>query len=350
MPELKKIRESMQKAGIPDEITEQFDFTELKGNRPEPVLAVINKMDELLTREQCLDIMGEQGCCKSGKRDRDCREFAKKYADRSVEERLRLVSEVEYMMTPQINDDGTFIVTMSGYQNGVHTGKTTCSCGMIKKLKQPFSVSPTYCGCCAGHFRYHYQNMLGVGIRLKAILSSPLNTNGEEPCRFLFETEKKPTLDEVSAYAPDDCIAVADMFIALSKELGLKADVKYVKSYVIDRNVNKGYKCVFSKAGRVIFTLEFSRRGFSVKANLYNIDKYKDGMKISENVISQMRDGAWECAWYTGGSCNDKCRRGIPFTVGDKTMHKCVGGAFTLSGLTGDEWKQVAELIKNEIA
>ena len=70
MPGVKKLKESMIEARILSEIMEQFDFTEQKGNRPEPVLAFINKMDELLTREQCLDIMSEQGCCKGGNGDR----------------------------------------------------------------------------------------------------------------------------------------------------------------------------------------------------------------------------------------------------------------------------------------
>ncbi|MDD4125533.1 MAG: hypothetical protein PHW77_07415 [Eubacteriales bacterium] len=350
MPGMKKIKESMLKQAIPNEIIEQFDFTEVKGYNPEPMLALIDKMDELLTKEQCLAIMGEQGCCKGGKRDNDCKAFAKEHAGKTVEEKLRLISNVEYMMSPRINDDGTFTVTMEGYQNGVHTGKTTCSCGMIKKLKQPFSVSPTYCGCCAGHFRYHYQNMLGLPIKLKEIVSSPLDTDGEEPCRFTFETEKKPTLDNVSAYAPSGDINTVNMFISLAKDLNLSSQINYTRPKIIEFNVNKGYKCVFTrkKPKRVMFTLDFSRKHFSVKANLYDIDKYKDSFKLSENIISQMQTGAWNCAWYNGGTCSDKCRRGIPITINGKTEYKCIGGAFTLRNLSEDEWRQVAELIKKE--
>ena len=64
MPGMKKIKETMLKQAIPEKIMEQFDFTEAKGYHPEPVLALIEKMDELLTKEQCLAIMEEQGCCK----------------------------------------------------------------------------------------------------------------------------------------------------------------------------------------------------------------------------------------------------------------------------------------------
>lgn len=188
MPSLKKIKDAMIKLNISPDIIEKIDFdADTSGNNPFPVLAVIDKIDELLNKEQRFAVMEKQGCCKGGKRDKDCKEFAKKHVNKSIIEKLSLISEIEYMMVPCVNEDGTFTITMSNYQNGVHTGKTTCSCGTIKKLRQPFSVSSTYCGCCAGHFLYHYQNALGVKLRLKEINSSPLNTNGEEPCSFTFE-------------------------------------------------------------------------------------------------------------------------------------------------------------------
>ena len=186
MPTLKKIRDTMKKQKINGEIMEQMDF-EADCNNPYNITSLIDKMDKLLTKEQCLSIMEKQGCCKGGQRDKDCKAFALEHADKPFSEKLALMSSIQYMMSPCLNDDGTFTITFGGYQNGVHTGENTCSCGSIKKLKQPFSVSPTYCGCCAGHFLYHYQNALGVKLKLKEINSSPLNTNGEKPCKFTFE-------------------------------------------------------------------------------------------------------------------------------------------------------------------
>ncbi len=177
----------MIEQGYTDECISQFGFTDSDDASPERILALIDMMDRLLTREQCLAIMEKQGCCKGGKRDKDCKAFAKRHNGKSIAEKLALMFEVENMMLPKLNEDGSFTITMSGYQNGKHTGNTTCSCSTIKKLKQPFSVSPTYCGCCAGHFMHHYQTMLGVKLQLKEIVSSPLNTNGEKPCSFTFE-------------------------------------------------------------------------------------------------------------------------------------------------------------------
>lgn len=186
MPQIQKIKETMVKQEISDSTLSRFNFGGDSSN-PHDVISVISKMDELLTEKQCLAVMEKQGCCKTGQRDKACREFARKYADKTLAEKVALLRTIRYMMSPSLNDDGTITVVFGGYQNGVHRGLTTCSCGTIKKLKQPFSVSRTYCGCCAGHFLYHYQNALGVKLRLKEIVSSPLDTDGEQPCGFVFE-------------------------------------------------------------------------------------------------------------------------------------------------------------------
>ena len=191
MSRIKRMGETMREMKISQEILEQMDFNaSTAGNNPLPTIAVINKMDEHLTDEQKYTVMAKEGCCKSGKPDKDCKAFGKEHADKSFAEKLALVHTVKNMMSPALNEDGSFTVTMSGHQNGVHRGRTTCSCGMIKKLKQPFTVSKTYCGCCAGHYLYHYQNMLDVKLKIKVINSSPLDTDGEMPCQFTFEIVK----------------------------------------------------------------------------------------------------------------------------------------------------------------
>lgn len=289
--------------------------------------------------------MEKQGCCKYGKRDKDCKAFAKEHEGKSLVEKLALMFEVEYMMTPKLNSDGSFTITMSGHQNGVHTGKTTCSCGMIKKLKQPFSVSSTFCGCCAGHFLYHYQNALSVKLRLKEIVSSPLNSNGENPCSFTFEIVGKPTLDEVLASVPKEDLKIANMFVELAKRNNLKSQIHYATAH-------KRYKCVFTQAKtkRVVFTLDTSNEIFLIKANLYGIDDYLKNLDITENIISQLQNNAWNCERYEGKTCNSKCRSGVPLTLNGKTEHKCIGGAFTFRGLSDDEWRQVMVLIEKELS
>ncbi len=131
MPQIKKIKETMLKK-IPQETLNKFDFTGCSDN-PADVIALIDRMDDLLTKEQCLQIMENQGCCKSGRRKEDCKAFALKYKDKSLSEKIALIPQIQYMMEPRLNSDGTITVTYGGFQNGVHTGKTTCSCGTIIK-------------------------------------------------------------------------------------------------------------------------------------------------------------------------------------------------------------------------
>jgi hypothetical protein len=193
MPNLEKIEKTMIREGISPDIIKKIKIDHPVNNDTQNVIAVIDRMDKLLSNEQKLAVMEKQGCCKCGQRDRNCKAFGKEHKDKSLAEKIKLLSGTQYMMAPHLNSDGTISVSYGGHQNKVHTGKTTCSCGQIKKLKQPFSVTTTFCGCCAGHFLYHYQNALGVKLKLKEIVSSPLNTNGEKHCEFKFEKAKTST-------------------------------------------------------------------------------------------------------------------------------------------------------------
>ena len=75
MPNIKEIKKAILASEIPSDIVEQLVFPKVKGNPPEEVIAFINQMERLLTKEQCLSIMAEQGCGKEGITDREHREF-----------------------------------------------------------------------------------------------------------------------------------------------------------------------------------------------------------------------------------------------------------------------------------
>ena len=69
MANMNRIRKNMEQQGVSTEILVEFDFNDFKfqkGNRPEPRIAMIHRMDELLTKEQCLAVMEKEGCCKGG--------------------------------------------------------------------------------------------------------------------------------------------------------------------------------------------------------------------------------------------------------------------------------------------
>ncbi|WP_312106083.1 hypothetical protein [Lachnoclostridium sp.] len=69
----------------------------------------------------------------------------------------------------------------------VHGERFACACSNFNKLKRDYPVSKTYCFCCGGHFKYHYEIMLGVNLRVKEVVTSPLDSNGMNSCVFTFD-------------------------------------------------------------------------------------------------------------------------------------------------------------------
>jgi len=186
MPNLiKDIKNTMVKKGISEEIFTQFDFSEANYNQPERILTLINQMDKLLSKEQCLSIMEEQGCCTTGKPAKAHSDFGKKYAQKTVEERIGLFEKLETPHKPscKLNEDGT----LSVFWGTGNEGDYKCVCGFMKKLSQPVNVSKTFCGCCGGHARKILQRSLGVKLRLNKIASSAISSKGKKHCEFIFK-------------------------------------------------------------------------------------------------------------------------------------------------------------------
>ena len=189
MPDAQKIKKTILQKGFPDEIVAQFDFPKAEGNQPEEVIALIDQMDKLLSKDQCLSVMEEHGCCKTGEGAEAHREFGRKQAGKTVQERIALFGELNtrHKVPCRLNDDGT----LSFFWGKGEKGNYKCLCRAINRLQknnpEPVSVSPTFCGCCGGHIRHNYQNSLGVKLRLKDVVSSPISSNGEKHCELLYE-------------------------------------------------------------------------------------------------------------------------------------------------------------------
>ena len=186
MPYPHKIKKTMLRQGVPMEIIEQFIFPDTL--KLENTIAFLDQMDKLLSKEQCLAIMEEQGCVKTGKMDVASRMFGQEHMGKTLEEKIKLLVEANIPYTTpgqcRLNPDGTLSVGGSDE----HGGSYKCGCHEIKKLpQQPTNISKIYCGCCGGLWRHVYQNALGVKLRLIEIVSSSLSSNGERPCEWLFE-------------------------------------------------------------------------------------------------------------------------------------------------------------------
>ena len=89
MPYIDKIKKTMKKQGIPAEILEQFMIH--NSLNLEETIAFIDQMDRLLSKEQCLAIMEEQGCVKTGKMNLASRAFGQEHMDKTLEEKISLL-------------------------------------------------------------------------------------------------------------------------------------------------------------------------------------------------------------------------------------------------------------------
>ena len=122
-------------------------------------------------------------CCKGEAREKASKAFAKENAQLSMDEKLERIKGVPNMGIPFRNEDGTITVNAVSYSDGE---KYLCACSNFNRLKYDYDVSKNYCFCCAGHFKHHYEIMLGVQLKTLEIVSSPLDSNGKNPCVIKF--------------------------------------------------------------------------------------------------------------------------------------------------------------------
>jgi len=178
---IKEIKQTMIDKGISTEVMEQFIFPETEDETPEEKIAFANQMDNLLSKDQILSVMEEQGCSKD-----EHPEIWLKLKDKPIEERIKILNAMSVNEYPRsrINDDGTLSIFWNNYKEN---GKYLCVCPIINNLSKPTTVSLTFCGCCGGHVKYHSENSLGVKLRLVETVSSPISSNGEKYCEHRFE-------------------------------------------------------------------------------------------------------------------------------------------------------------------
>ena len=181
------IKRTMLEKGIPAETIEQFVFSESEEETPEEKIAFAAQMDHLLSREQILSVMQEQGCNKN----EHTAESVLKFKDKTVEERIEILNVMnkKHELYSRLNCDGTLSVSW-GYED---KGRYICVCPIMEKLSKSATVSITFCGCCSGHIKYHFEQDLEVKLRLIETVSSPLSSNGEKYCEHRFEIVSSKT-------------------------------------------------------------------------------------------------------------------------------------------------------------
>lgn len=193
MPSVEKFKESLEIFHVDKDIIDLIfrDNQSLKSASPKKEKAEFFFKAQLILDEQLdpslvTQIMDYNACCKGGSRDKASKEFAKRYKALDLSDKIALIAEVPNMGKPVMLDVETI-------KTGIYwkvDDLFRCPCPNFNGLKEPPQIPLSYCQCCAGHFRYHYQKMLDVNLSIFKIISSPLFSKGQLPCEFLFKIEE----------------------------------------------------------------------------------------------------------------------------------------------------------------
>lgn len=190
MPSPEKFKKSLENFGIDEKVITQINegYEDTVDKTPKKTRAAYFKravdiMTEQVDSQKLQDIFEWNACCKGGAREKASKAFAKENKHLSIDEKLEKIKGVSNMGEPLLNEDGTITVKAVSYSDGE---KYLCACSNFNGLKYDYSVSKNYCFCCAGHFKHHYEIMLGVKLKTLEIESSPLESNGKYPCVIKF--------------------------------------------------------------------------------------------------------------------------------------------------------------------
>ena len=188
MTAIKRFKNALQEFQVDEDIVSQvfqgyesISDRSKKERRAAFFIQAIERMESLLDRQLCHDIRDACACSKGGWRLKAMQRIAKECEGQSVEQKLQAIGQVKYMGNPVLNEDGTITAGVGD------VGGFQCPCPVFGSVELEQAPSKTYCYCCAGHFRHHYQIALGKRLRTRDVVSSALASRRKEPCRFVFE-------------------------------------------------------------------------------------------------------------------------------------------------------------------
>ena len=192
MPSPERFRETLAEFAIDEalvrEICQGYENVVSKTNKKIKSAffrQALDVMNAKLPPETVQEIIEANACCKSGSRLKNSKQFAEVHRELPLAERLKLISERPYlnMGRAELDGEGCLLVHAVAFHPGE---KFECACPTVSKVKRDYSIPREYCYCCGGHFKFHYEIMLGVKLELCEIVSSPHDTDGREPCVFRF--------------------------------------------------------------------------------------------------------------------------------------------------------------------
>lgn len=180
------IRKRLEKNSIDKEM-----IKEITGNGD--LISIIEKMEKLLKPEIMHQILDSCACGGGKKFIKRCEKIGKEIAGKTLSEKIEYVNSISDAEKIFLNADNTLTAKWSHVDNG----RFRCVCSTVVNkgtkiselaLKDSNRVMPlSHCYCCAGSGRRHMQLQLGVKLKTKEIVSTPINSRGDKPCEFIFE-------------------------------------------------------------------------------------------------------------------------------------------------------------------
>ena len=169
------------------------------------LVGATERMERLLEPEMMHEILDSCACLGSKEYLKICEKAGKEAADKTLTEKVNHFSNEYDYYKITLHDTNTVRVKMSFNDNNTlaaneNNEKYGCVCGAAVKnhVKVSDYAIPTnnpddcvmplsYCICCARSSRVHLQLKLGVSLKTKEIISSPINSRGKKPCEFTFD-------------------------------------------------------------------------------------------------------------------------------------------------------------------
>lgn len=189
--------EGIKKSLINNDFDEKT-IKEIIGNSN--LVNVIERMEKILDSNTVQEILDSHACTGGKEYCERLKKIGKEIASKTLSEKIAHVNNISSGSEKIIlNADNTLSVTWSFDNNGKY--KCVCSAAVKKGVKvsdialennnTSNCVMPlSYCYCCAGSARRHLQLQLGVNLKTKELLTSPINSKGEKPCEFILEIVK----------------------------------------------------------------------------------------------------------------------------------------------------------------
>jgi hypothetical protein len=150
---------------------------ENRKQRQEWLAGAMERMDERLTPSMVKEMREGSACCIGGERHELARQIHDAHS--SPAERFEAFSKARLIVGDRAykTADGAYRVCFA--ENFPEGGCCYCLRHVPKEKPMPMS----WCICCAGHIKHHFETTLGVKAECEC-LSSQLTSCGKEPCLF----------------------------------------------------------------------------------------------------------------------------------------------------------------------